>query len=65
MLLREEHFAGRSFQSAPLADVALQGAQHAVREADFLDRVEAMADEHLPPGWPLVLIAKDETNRLT
>lgn len=28
---------------------------------DFLDRVEAMADGHLPGGWPLILIAKDET----
>ena len=33
MLLREEYFLGWSFQSAPLADVALQGAQYTVREA--------------------------------
>ena len=33
MLLREEHFLGRPFQGAPLADVTLQGAQHAVGEA--------------------------------
>ena len=31
--LREEHFLGRSFQGSPLADVTLQGAQHAVGEA--------------------------------
>ena len=33
MLLREEHFLGWAFEGAPVADVALQRAQHAVREA--------------------------------
>jgi len=30
MVLTEEHFPGRSFQGAPLADVTPQDAQHAV-----------------------------------
>jgi hypothetical protein len=33
MVLREEHFFGRPFQRAPVANVTLQGAQHAVGEA--------------------------------
>ena len=33
MVLREEHFLGRSFQRAPLAHVTLQGTQHAVGKA--------------------------------
>ena len=33
MVLREEHFLGRAFESAPVADVTLKRAQHAVREA--------------------------------
>ena len=33
MVLREEHFLGRAFESTPVADVALERAQHAVREA--------------------------------
>lgn len=33
MFLREHHFPGRSFERAPLTDVALQGAQHTVGEA--------------------------------
>ena len=33
MVLREEHFLGRPLQGAPLADMALQRAQHAVGEA--------------------------------
>ena len=33
MLLREEHFLGRTLQRAPLAKVTLQRAQHAVGEA--------------------------------
>ena len=33
MVLREEHFLGRSCDRAPVADVSLQGAQRAVGEA--------------------------------
>ena len=33
MLLREEHLLGRTLHGAPLADMALQCAQHAVGEA--------------------------------
>ena len=32
MLLREEHFLGRTLDGAPLADVALQRSQHVVTE---------------------------------
>jgi hypothetical protein len=32
MLLRKEHFLGRSFQRAPLTDVPLQRAQRAIGE---------------------------------
>jgi len=33
VVLREEHFLGRPLQGAPVANVTLQGAQRAVREA--------------------------------
>ena len=33
MFLREEHFLGRTFESTPVTDVALERAQHAVGEA--------------------------------
>jgi len=46
MFLREEHFLARPLQGAPLADVALQGAQHPVGEAARVVVLELAQQRH-------------------